>query len=274
MKTALKVYRYFNLISVDVACGAAVCAAFFADLTGIELRFEGIASLGITVWIVYSLDHLLDVRGLKVEASTERHLFHQQNFRVIGLLVLAASALDLCMVLFIRQQVFVWGVVLAMTVLIYLLIQRWIGPLKELIGALLYTGGVLLPALSLRSDSLSISMLMMIVIFFLTALINLVLFSWFDLESDQRDRHRSIVTWLGKSSAKKVLEGLFFVQGAILLMVLCQESERRGAFILLGMNLVLFLLFFFSRQFERDNYYRLIGDAVFLFPIPYLLWNG
>ena len=46
------------------------------------------------------------------------------------------------------------------------------------------------------------------------------------------------------------------------------------ALILVMMNLPLLILFLFPEKFMRGDFYRLIGDAVFLLPLPYLLVNG
>ena len=68
----MRFYRFLNLISMDVAAGAMVCAAFFAPIFKMELRTDTLVSLGISVWIIYSADHLLDAYKLmKVLDSNE-----------------------------------------------------------------------------------------------------------------------------------------------------------------------------------------------------------
>ena len=109
MKGIVDAYRFLNMLSIDVALGAVVCGAFFARIVDIHVRPQGLAALGITVWIIYTVDHLLDVRRMRQEASTERHLFHQRHLRTLSVWVIVAIVLDTIMVLFIRREVFVWG---------------------------------------------------------------------------------------------------------------------------------------------------------------------
>ena len=274
MKNVLRAYQFLNLISIDVACGAMVCAAFFARIFQIELRPQGLVALGITVWIIYSVDHLLDARQLKKEATTKRHLLHQRNFRALSMLVLAGIMIDLSMILFIRKQVFVWGIGLALIVFLYLLFQRLITPFKEVMGALLYTGGVWLPVLALHITPFSASLIFLMIAFALTALINLVLFSWFDLEHDRNDTQVSLVTFFGQQNSKRVLSVLFLLQGLLLAGLLVSTPYKTETLILVSMNVVLVILLVAPDWFRKQDIYRLAGDFIFLFPLPYLILNG
>lgn len=273
MKNVLQLYRFLNLISVDVACGAVVCAAFFARVFRIELRPQGLAVLGITVWIIYSVDHLLDAHQLKRDASTKRHLLYQRKFRELCMLVMVAIVIDLCMLLFIRKQVFVWGMGLAIIVLLYLLFQRLLTPFKEAMGAFLYAGGVLLPVLSLHTTPLSTSLILLMIAFVFTALINLILFSWFDWEQDRNDIQASLVTFFGKQNSKRGLNVLFLVQGLLLIGLLLGTAYKTETLILGSMNIVLAILLRAPDLFKKEDTYRLAGDFIFLFPLPYLIMN-
>lgn len=76
----LHLYRAVNQLSLDVAFGAMVCAAFFSHILHIQLQSNVLALLGLTVWVIYTTDHLLDVQKLKQRASSQRFRFYQQNF--------------------------------------------------------------------------------------------------------------------------------------------------------------------------------------------------
>ncbi|MEJ0055473.1 MAG: hypothetical protein WDN75_07335 [Bacteroidota bacterium] len=120
MKVLFSAYRFLNLISIDVACGAMVCALFFAEIFHVHLLVYGICSLGITVWIIYTTDHLLDARRLDHEASTKRHQFHQRYFSLMCAMLAVAVLIDLYMILHLRRPVFSWGAGLAILVIFYL----------------------------------------------------------------------------------------------------------------------------------------------------------
>src|SRR6218665_3126042 len=147
----MKIYRLVNILSLDVAGGAVVCALFFARLFGVTILPQGLLSLGLAVWIIYTTDHLLDAWRLKKEASTMRHRFHQRHFRVLFILLCVASSVELVLILFLRKSVFYGGLYLSGGVIFYILINRWLKYFKEVTAALLYSAGVLLPVFSLRS---------------------------------------------------------------------------------------------------------------------------
>ncbi len=274
MKVLPNAYRFLNLISVDIACGAMVCAAFFAHIFHIQLLHYGIASLGITVWIIYTVDHLLDASRLKGEASTRRHRFHQRYFVLISMVVIIALLIDVYMVLHVRRQVFSWGLGLAVLVFLYLLLQRWISPFKEFVAALLYSGGIFLPAFSLWQGIISGPIIYLMIVFVLTALINLILFSMFDLEEDLKHTQPSLVIFSGEQNAKIILRSLFFLQALLISSLIFITQYKAEAFVLATMNFVLCLLFVLHHRFKNEDNYRLFGDIIFLFPLFYLIVNG
>ncbi|NOT75470.1 MAG: hypothetical protein HOP08_11105 [Cyclobacteriaceae bacterium] len=274
MKSFLNAYRFLNIISIDVACGAVVCAAFFADILMIKLKTYGFASLGMTVWIIYTIDHLLDAGRLKNQASTERHRFHQKYYKLLSRIVILAIFIDLYMIFHVRKAIFDKGLALSFVVLIYLLLQKWISPFKEVVAALLYTCGIVLPAFSLYSGILPVSSILLMISFAITAFINLILFSMFDVDKDISHTQSSIVILIGKRNTSFFLMFLFFAQGILFFYLAMKGNNFMEIIVLLVMNVVLIILFVFSEQFKGGDRYRLIGDAIFLLPLPYLILNG
>jgi hypothetical protein len=271
MKKIIELYKLINILSLDVAAGAMVCSSFFARLTNVDILPQGLISLGLTVWIIYTADHLLDARKLKQEASTERHRFHQQHFKLLSLLLLIAIIIDATQIYFIRSMVFVSGLELAFLVGVYFLVQRQIGFLKELLGTLLYTGGVLLVPYSLNNQW-SLETILLIIQFGIIVWINLLLFSWIDKPRDEKDRHRSFATIFGLRLTKMILIFLFVVVtilSAVQLAFFLPDVKTIGTLTL--MAIVLLMIFLNKDYFEKEDRYRLLGDAVFLLPILYLI---
>jgi 1,4-dihydroxy-2-naphthoate octaprenyltransferase len=274
MKQLLQLYRFLNIISLDVALGAVTGAAFFASVFQAPLLPQGMAALGISVWIIYSVDHLMDVYKLRAAASSERHQFHQKHFRTIAAAVVVLTLLDGILIFYVRPDIFNAGMLLAGVVIFYLLFHRWMYPLKEIAGAVLYSGGVLLPALSLHEGPIGGTAVYLMIPFFITALINLILFSLFGLEQDIRDGHLSLVTFIGKRSAQRVLSTLFLIQFAILALLMVCTGYQTESLVIMLMNIVLVTMFVFPEAFKRSDLYRLAGDVIFLFPLPYLIFHG
>src|SRR5690606_1730538 len=98
MKGAIKAYQYVNILSLDVAAGAVIGSAFFAHLFGAHVAPIVYVALALTVWVVYTLDHLRDARSIPGVAATDRHRFHQQYFKVLMGLVLLITAIDAALI--------------------------------------------------------------------------------------------------------------------------------------------------------------------------------
>ena len=270
MNKVNRFYRLLNILSIDVALGSVCCAAWFAGYFEIELRAYAFLCLGLTVWIIYTADHLLDALKIKKEASTARHRFHQRYFKIITVCLLIAVVVDFSMLFFIRARILYTGITLSAIVILYLLVNPWLSFVKEFVIALVYSAGVLLPTLSLKGQLLTTLEFLWIISFFLTALINLILFSVYDSQADKHDGYNSFVLKFGTTQARRILIVLFSIQ-FLLLMVLVWNSMWSTAVMLLAMNSVLLLLFAKQADFSRYDTYRLCGDAVFLVPVVFML---
>lgn len=270
MRRAFRLYRLFNLLSLDVVAGAVVCSIFFAHLFKTQLKLSGIVALALTVWIIYTADHLLDARHVQHEASTERHKFHQKNFRILLIVLLAAIIVNVVQVFFIRRPVLIGGVLLALVIAAYLIAQRYLKYLKEIFAALLYSGGVLLVPVSMRVTPLTSIHVQLIAIFFITALLNLLLFSWFDHARDEQDHRQSFSTIFGENCTQKTILLLFVLNTGLFVSLLIASDQHLFIGTLLLMNVMLFFLMVRKGYFLVNDRYRLFGDAVFIVPIIYI----
>ena len=271
MSHALKIYRLLNILSVDVSAGAVICALFFAKILDVGIGVSGLIVLGLTVWIIYSADHLLDVRHIGERAATNRHRFYQRFFGVMFWVTALVAILDAAMILFIRPSVFHAGLVLGAAVAFYLVAQRYFGFLKELLGALLYTGGVVLPAFAFIDERpITADQWIAIFSFLLIAWINLLVFSYFDRESDEEHRQVSFTTSQGEHKTRVLVSVLAGICVS-LCMYLMFRSMPMPSVVLLAMGGVLVLLLKFRGYFGRYDRYRYVGDAVFLFPLIVVL---
>jgi hypothetical protein len=264
MKFIYAFYRMLNALSLDVAGGAIVCAAFFAHLFEVNILPQGFAALGLAVWMVYTADHLLDARKINQTASTFRHRFHQQHFWLLATLLAAALLIELALLFFLRKPLFYNGLWLGLGVMAYVVINRWLRYFKEISGAMLYTCGVLLPAISLKGNWLSDTEKLTVAYFFLIVLTNLILFSWMDYERDLQDQNQSLVTQSGQNKAKVVIWLLFVASFCLSFFVLLPEPEV--TIILMLMDIILFCIFLFPGSFSKGERFRYVGDAIFFLP--------
>lgn len=266
MSHLLNWYRWINILSIDVAFGASVCAAFFLKISTSTIRPVSLVVLGLSVWIIYTIDHLKDVYGLKKTASTNRHRFHQQNFQTLAWLVATASGIVALLVFRIRPQILTLGIVLASLVLVYIIISQYLKFLKEIAGAALYCAGVFLPSLS-QAHSVSHFLLTWdCTLFLILVLTNLLVFSWYELDQDMEDSHQSFTVSFGKPTTRIVVVTLL-AAASILLLNLWIASPGMKALCFTLMTIGLMLIVVFPTYFWHHDRYRYVGDVIFLFPL-------
>lgn len=268
MSIFLKAYRTINNLSIDVSLGAVICAWFFSSVMDVSIRVQAFIILGITVWVIYTVDHLMDARKLVTTASTERHRFHQENFKVLRLITIIAFFTAAALAFYLRPAILKAGFVLAIFVLLYLLGNKKLRLSKELVGAFFYTGGIVLPSLAISQFNVDLFTIILMMQFMLTAWINMLLFSWLDQENDLSDKRVSFTTVAGVHVTKIVLIALFL---SCLFATVYQLliSFNWPVVILAVMDVTLFIIFFFHSYFLVNDRYRFLGDAVFLFPLSY-----
>lgn len=270
MRTLLRLYAPINILSLDIVAGAVISALFFSKVLKVQIMPQGLVALGLTVWIIYTADHLRDAQKIKHTASTARHRFHQKHFKTLIIALIIAIVADAVTIFYIRKQVLIWGLILTPVVALYLVGQQYLRIAKELLIAILYTFGVLLLSISVTDIYLTTQHYIMIVHFAFMAWINLVMFSWFDYDYDRSDELKSFVTVLGRKSTERFLWLLYGVT-AVLTGWLYANGPSRPALVLTAMYVVLLLVFVFRGTLSRHDSYRMIGDAVFMFPLFYLL---
>lgn len=271
MHSIIRFYHLLNTLSLDIVSGAVISALFFAKIFQVSIRPYGLISLGLTVWIIYTIDHLRDAKNISHQASSERHQFHQRNFRILTIGVGLALLLDVLTIFFIRKQILEWGLILFGVVVLYLIGQRSLRFAKEAFIACLYSCGVLLPSLALTEIHLDPSHYLLITQFGIIAWINLLMFSWFDHASDQQDNQNSFVTIFGKSATQISLIALVVLNFCLAAIQASVYGTTLPVFILLLMNTTLLMVFLFRNRLAKNDLYRLLGDAVFLLPVLFLL---
>lgn len=262
----LRLYRYLNILSVDVALGAVCSAVFFSEIFHVQIRTAGLFALAVTVWIIYTVDHLLDARKIQYRASTERHQFHQRHSKLLWVLVWIAIAFVTILMFFIRKPILVWGIAGGTLMIVYLAAQQYLKFMKEILIAVLYTCGVLLPSMAVTQLPINEWPWLLMILFSITALVNLLLFSWFDWEQDIKHQTVSFVTVFGKTISGWVIRVLFVGIGIGIFFI----DKQSHQFLLFGMNAMLLYLLLFSNLVRKYEVFRLLGDFVFILPILFV----
>lgn len=271
-------YRLINILSIDVAIGACIMASFVAGMFGESVPTITLLTLFLSVWIIYTVDHLYDARNIQHTSHTQRHRFHQQNFVELKVMVFFGLLIQLGLLFLlpptiIKKGFIMVGIVLLYFFLLWLFRQKRIYH-KELLIAIVYASGVFLPTFNLLEFAFSFDLLIVFLQVCSLAFCNLLTFALLETHSDHLDRQSSIALSIGVEQTARVLYGTLFM-GLLTTLVFFVTAEtpslRIGQLILLLMFLISVGILRIS-WFRKRERFRYWGDAVFIFPSLYILW--
>lgn len=272
-----EIYKYIQALSLDVAFGATIMSAFVAKFMEVNVPFEVYFSLFLAVWLIYTIDHLIDASKLNSNKASFRHLFHQKYFKPLTILWISVFVFGVIFSLFLPTETRRVGFIASALVIVHLVLVYLLGSKisifiqKEIGIAFTYCVGIAVGPVSLSNGFDGFGYFFMGQIFIL-ALINLLEFSWFDRSIDKKQKQSSAVLNLGENF---VVEIIFFLFALFILTLVLSFLffPMHGSYemILSLMGFALFLIIAFQRYFNLNERYRVFGDMVFLFPILILI---
>ena len=281
----LRFYRILNYLSLDVVAGALICTCFAEKVLNITTPTTVYNScLALSIWIIYTLDRLIDITRAGTTELSDRHRFHQTYRKVLwpaaGVALLINTWLS---VNYLPYPMLVFGLLMVSVVAAYLIVLNmlpfntspWFQ--KEPLIAAVYTMGVWGSKLWIYEGEVTLRMVMLIVVpFFLLALMNLLVFSYYETDHDHLNNQRSLSSAIGAENVGRVVMILFGLVLTINLTMVRMEATTLYLMISTTRTVMAFILFglFYRSEFFHDNErYRLLGDAVFMLPlIPMLMY--
>ncbi|MCP4522554.1 MAG: hypothetical protein GY827_12810 [Cytophagales bacterium] len=277
MKVLSSLYRFLNILSIDVALGACTMSFLVGDFLGVFPSHFSHIVLFLSVWAVYTIDHLYDAHQLKEKAISTRHQFHYKHKKLLTILliiaILTASGISFTL---LPTSTLLYGFGVTIFVLFHLLLVKFLGSKvsifvqKELSVALTYALGICIPSLSIYLGAINLEQSLFFIQLLLLAFINLCQFSFFDYSIDEQNAQTSIVRFLGKKKATYLIWILLILQFIVNGVSLIEGIHSMHQLILLSMGIVLLIIFIFKNFFAINNRYRFLGDAIFLFPLVLL----
>lgn len=257
-------------LSLDVVAGGVVFAWAVSQVAQVVLPGSMLAALGCCIWLIYTLDHLIDGNSLNRDPSMKRHAFHRKYRRPIFILFLLVAGFGLRLLFFLPHSTLIYGCVLLGLVGLYFL-SIWLFKIyfaKELFIAVLYACGVFLGSFSL-DNTLDISLILLFGQTVLMASINLLLFSYYEVTYDTQDGHRSWATHFGAAQTLIHLRWLIVVLGVLIVAsfpIHLTMMELTLQYIFVVMSGLLAAIYWFPGWFKQQERFRWIGDVVFLLP--------
>ena len=268
----IKLFKILHLLSFDVVLGAIVCNIMFWKLNKNppEHSFSVIVILGFSVWIIYVLDRLLDIRKMD-NHPTERHVFHQQNatflWYFIGLLTLICSVL----VFYLPVNEIIFGIIIVLLTGIYLLIiskissKNTLQHYKEPITSLVYVSAVFGTTIL---HSPSICSLITGFIFLSIVFQNLLLFSL--LEYKKNKNSYNLAEHFGTKKSSKIIISITFllvILGYAVIHFSNSDYQNKVVIIEMLMSFSLLIINLFDNFFLVNDRYRWVGDGIFFLPL-------
>lgn len=279
MKGLARIYSYINILSVDVAIGACIMALFVGNILGISIPWSVIFSLAISVWLIYTIDHLRDANSIQHTSHTKRHKFHQVHYSQLKIAVYLVFPIQIVLLFFLPLPVLIGGIVLMLVVILYFIVL-WSLKIKkiyhkEIVIAIVYTCGIFLPVWSRIGNELNEFIIILYIQIIGLAFSNLLMFSLLEMTSDELDNHRSLALVVGKFSTTKIIFSTLLI-GIFLSTLLMINSDspvfRSAQIIFMMMNLTLISTISF-KFLKKDERFRYLGDGIFYLPLLHLLWQ-
>ncbi len=272
-----RAYAAVRLVSIDVALAALGGGVLAVRVLHAAPRPAFYVVLPAAVWVVYTLDHLIDARRMGATAATPRHRFHGRHATALwAILIPAAVACGVVGLLELSWPGVWFGIAMVALVGLHELLVKLAGdrasPLlvKELGVGVIFTAGTWgLPAIA-RWTHLGRPpwpAAVLVLQYAMLAGVNLIEFSIFEARRDAAAGQTSFVRGVGRVAAGRVAAALLLAQVPLTIGALAIGTDRIASCLLLAMAAGLAVVLRYPRVFIRRERYRTVGDGVFLLPL-------
>lgn len=276
MLTYLRTVYYLNFL---VVVGAVLSNRMAARLSDVEpIHWATSVVLALVVFIIYTVDRLLDVRKYNADKSsqplTERHRFHRRHATLLWRAVAIAALVALGLTFVLPGSVIKFGIVLggicaAYVGVVFRLPARHPALLlKEPLVAILYTAGIW-GSVWVQRPTVSRVDVAECLMFAGIAFQNLLLFAVMEQYEAPDQSIFSLATAWGQERCLLVLRWLtvgVVVAGFLLCFLTNDRFAQRSALMLGVMSLTLYGIQRYPNYFLKNERYRWLGDSVFWMP--------
>jgi 4-hydroxybenzoate polyprenyltransferase len=270
----MKVYRILHYLSIDIVLGALASSCFAARLFATDPRWVWLITLALTVWLLYTGDHMLDAWKHRKKIERDLHYFMMKNRKSLVWSMGVIAVVDLLLIFnLLDQELMKYALFLSGLVLVFYAMRhvfrknRILRIPGEFFILLLYMAGTWLGPVLASEITLEAGHSLVALIFTGVLLMNLGVISLYDMNLDKRMGIASMAQLLGiKRSKNLVLVTAIAIYLISLLQFMVFEMDRffHFALILAGMATILLLILYYPSRFRKKDYFRLAADAVLL----------
>ena len=268
----MKLYRHFHFLSLDIVLGALASSCFAAQLFGRNPGWVWWLTLAMTVWLLYTGDHMLDAWKHRKKVEREMHFFMLKNRKVLRFSLGAVALVDSMLIINLLDKMLMkYALVLAGLVLLFYAMRHVFRKNKvlripgEVFVLILYMAGTWLGPAVVFEHSFEAAHGMIALIFAGVLLMNLGVISLYDIKLDSRLGLTSMAREMGAKRTKNMVLGTAIAISLLfLLQFLIFDVDRFSQFalILTGMATIYLLVLYYPSRFRKNDFYRLTVDAV------------
>jgi 4-hydroxybenzoate polyprenyltransferase len=275
-------WQMLNILSIDVVIGAVAGGVMAVRLLHVNPGFALWIILPLSVWIIYTTDHLIDGFRLKNSSHTVRHFFHYYYSKQTGILIILLSVVNIVLIaLYLKRPVFYFGIYAGFITVVYLIIVYFSKNIKsfllqkEFFVAVIYSAGIWGGPAALMSYKINTPLILLIAGFFFIVWAAVLILSVYEVNYDKLDKHNTFAVNFG---VEKTVSLIYFLMAAVFIIcsgeiVFITNSEIDIASkILMIMGLLLLIILNFPAQLRQNNVYRTLIELVFWLPGLFLFF--
>jgi 4-hydroxybenzoate polyprenyltransferase len=265
-------YRRIQFLSLDIVLGALASSFLAAGVFNSTPDWAWWLSLAMTVWILYTGDHILDAWKHRKRPQREMHTFIFRNRRNLLWFLGVATVVDLLLVFNLLDTEYLkYGMVLAGLVLLFYATRHLFRRNRiffipgEIFVLLLYMAGTWLGPFVSRSEPVYSTQALIALMFALVLLMNLGIISLYDIHIDSRLGIVTLAQTLGQKATRNLLVGAgmaVYLLAVLQLMVFGMDRLFRFPLILSAMATLLLMVLLMPSYFRKNDYYRWAADGV------------
>jgi 4-hydroxybenzoate polyprenyltransferase len=270
-------YKYFNFLSLDVVMGAMSGGILASKLLHTNINYCHLLILGISVWMIYTADHLLDSLQSKNKAPAKRRLFYRKHFKLLVVFEICFLILILFLsIRFLQAKIVETGLITGVFIAIYFLAiflfnaKKTLWMQKELIVALIYSIGIFISPYIQAYPNIQASQILIFISFFLTVWSDIILIAIFEYDKDKHDAFISLPVMVG---IKKSISIMYLLLSASFILLLVANSffptnkiYLWSSIIILSIGMIQALIYKQKNYFGNNERYRIITEAIFFLP--------
>ncbi len=266
----LKFVRYINTLNIDTALGAVSFVFIVSSIREVEVDKFIYLALVISVLSIYNLDHLVDAYRLKDEQSSFRHSFYKKHFKKLIFWQLVLLMVGVWILFQLPAQVMYFGVIMSFFIGLYFFVifkyhyKKYL--FREVIIAGAYTFSVAIIPFVTPDAIVATGFYELLLIIFLLALTNLLVFALYDYDVDERQKHHSIARRVTRKNIILMANIIIVIACVIIILFFTHQQNWVVGGALLTVELIYFSMLHFQPFFKKNDYYRLIGELILALP--------